>query len=203
MNLKNYIQEHKNEFDDLETSASFDDVFKEQLQNRLHNPKKGKVFYLRYISVAASIAILLSAVLWVYSENVELKKKQEIIADLTDDSTGKRLQAVYNFNDEFQKEDEQIIKVLTKTLLTDKNSNVRIATIDALLKFPQNELVREAFIEALKVEKEPLVQIKLIKSVSVLRDKRAQQPLENIIKNDETFEIVKNNATLAMANLKQ
>ena len=204
MSLKKYIQEHRVEFDDQRMSAQADEIFENILHQRLHQKQKNaKIIYLRYLSVAASIVVLLSVVFWVYKGNVELKKKQEIIADLTNDSTGKRLEAVYNFNDDFQKEDQQIIKILTNTLLTDKNSNVRIATIDALLKFPQNKLVRKTFLKALKTEKEPLVQIKLINSVSVLRDKRAQKPLENIIKNEETFEIVKNNATMAMANLKQ
>ena len=120
-----------------------------------------------------------------------------------DNSTGTRLEAVYEFDEDYKNEDEEIIKVLIKNLLTDSSQNVKIATIDALLKFPQNEEIRKSVIKALAIEKDPLVQIKLIKSVDVLRDKRAQKPLEKIINNQKTFPIVKNNATLAMANLKQ
>ena len=92
---------------------------------------------------------------------------------------------------------------MLKILHTDSNANVKIATIDALLKFPSNDKVRTNLISALEKEKTPLVQIKIIKSLSTLRENRAQETLEEIIKNKETFPIVKSNATLAMNQLKQ
>ena len=203
MDLKDYIQEHKSEFDDQKISSRADKAFKEELKIKLHKPSRTKVVYVRYISIAASFLIALSTIFWLYQENQDLKKKKQILADLTDGSTGTRLEAVYEFNDGYKNEDAQIIKVLIKTLLTDKNSNVKIATVDALLKFPKNEEIRKGLIKALGEEKLPLVQIKLINSLSILREQRAQKPLEDIINNEETFPIVKNNATLAMSNIKQ
>ena len=122
---------------------------------------------------------------------------------MEDTSTGKRLEAVYEFSDEFKKEDQKIIDVLIDKLLNDKNANVKIAIVDALLEFPRNEKVRKSMIEALSKETQPNVQIKLIKALSILRDERAKEPLKEIIQNENTFDIVKNNATLAMANLKK
>lgn len=201
MDLKKHIQQYKQDFDLLEVSSKMEAVFAKRLQQELHQPKKRRLLFLRYVAVAASITVFLFVGSNLYKQNIQLKQKQQILADLGNDSTGKRLEAVYNFNDEFAKEDSQIIDVLINTVLNDKNANVRIATIDALLKFPQNSKVRTAFIEAIKTETEPLVQIKLINSVTILRDKRAQEPLKEIINNNETFPIVKNNAALAMANL--
>lgn len=205
MKLKEYIQDHKAEFDNEKMSSSADQAFEKALKARLHNTssKKGKLVYLRYMSIAASFVILFSTALWFYLENQQLKKKELLLANLMDNSTGTRLEAVYEFNDAFKKEDNQIIRLLIKTLLEDENGNVKIATIDALMKFPQNEEIRKALIKALGQEKLPLVQIKLINSLSTLREQRAQKPLEDIINNEETFPIVKNNATLAMSNLKQ
>jgi len=205
MNLKEYIQDHKAEFDNEKMSSSADQAFEKALKARLHNTssKIGKLVYLRYMSIAASFVILFSTALWFYLENQQLKKKELLLANLMDNSTGTRLEAVYEFNDAFKKEDNQIIRLLIKTLLEDENGNVKIATIDALMKFPQNEEIRKALIKALGQEKLPLVQIKLINSLSTLREQRAQKPLEDIINNEETFPIVKNNATLAMSNLKQ
>lgn len=205
MKLKEYIQDHKAEFDNEKMSSSADQAFEKALKARLHNTssKKAKLVSLRYMSIAASFVILFSTALWFYLENQQLKKKELLLANLMDNSTGTRLGAVYEFNDAFKKEDSQIINVLIKTLLEDENGNVKIATIDALMKFPQNEEIRKGFLKALKEEKLPLVQIKLINSLSTLREQRAQKPLEDIINNKETFPIVKNNATLAMSNLKQ
>lgn len=202
MNLKEHIQAHKETFDDQQMSSKADDLFKYRLQKELHQPKKGKLMYLKYLSVAASIAILFTIGFLVYEPDSQNDKKQ-LLANLQDASTGTRLEAVYEFDDAYQKEDQEIIKVLIKTLLEDKSNNVKIATIDALLKFPQNEEIRKSFVKAIGQEKEPLVQIKLINSLSILREQRAKKPLEKIINNKETFPIVKNNASLAMANLKE
>ncbi|MEQ6122753.1 HEAT repeat domain-containing protein [Pseudotenacibaculum sp. MALMAid0570] len=203
MNLKDYIQDHKAEFEDQKVSSLVDEKFEQKLKKTLHQPKRGKVVYLKYFSIAASLVLIVSTVFWLQDKIYSDQKRTEILADLEDESTGVRLEAVYEFSDVYQKEDKNIIKVLIKTLLTDKNANVKIATIDALLKFPQNQEIRESLIEALSKEKQPLVQIKLINSLSILREQRAKEPLEEIIKNEKTFEIVKSNASMAMANLKQ
>ena len=75
--------------------------------------------------------------------------------------------------------------------------------IDALLKFPDNPLVRDHIIEALANEKEPLVQLKLIKSVTILREQRAKASLQKIIENNESLPLVKGNASVTLAMLNQ
>ena len=202
MNLKEHIQQHKKEFDSEQMSASSEVLFKEKLQKELHQPKKQKVVYLRFVSVAASIALVFSIFFWNQNSD-EAPNTSEVLSFLTDDSAGKRLEGVYKFDDEFKNEDSKIIDALLKILHDDANANVKIATIEALIKFPSNEKVRTNLIAALGKEKTPLVQIKLIKSLSFLRENRAQKSLEEIINNKETFPIVKNNASLAMNQLKQ
>ena len=204
MSLKKYIQEHKSEFDDQVVSSKADAAFLAELNKRHGKQTRGKVIYLRYLSVAACFALVMAAALWFQNTgNKNSEGKRQLMANLIDDSTGTRLEAVYEFEEEYKKEDEQIIDTLTKILLTDKNANVKIAVIDALLKFPKNEKIRKCFIEAMENETQPLVQIKLINTVSVLREYRAKKTLEKIIDNKETFTIVKNNATMAMNKLKQ
>lgn len=200
MNLKEYIQENKNALDSNQMSQESDSLFEAKLKEEFSTPKKGRIVYLKYVSIAACLALVITT-FWIVQENK--KQKEQLLANLNADSTGVRLEAVYEFNDTYKREDEQIIKVLIKTLLNDTNANVKIATIDALLKFPQNEEIRQSFIKAIEKETKPLVQIKLINSLSILREKRAQKPLEKIINDKKTFPIVKDNATLAMANLKQ
>ncbi|WP_347174501.1 HEAT repeat domain-containing protein [Polaribacter uvawellassae] len=202
MNLKEHIQQHKNEFDSEKMSAASEVLFKKKLQAELHQPKKPKVVYLRFIAVAASIVLVLSIFFWNQNSN-ELTKTSEVLAFLNNESAGKRLEGVYKFEDEFKKEDSKIINTLIKILHNDANANVKIATIDALLKFPSNDNVRTNLITALEKEKTPLVQIKIIKSLSFLREHRAQKTLEEIINNEEIFPIVKSNATLAINQLKQ
>lgn len=202
MKLEKFIKENKSAFDDQKIEASFDDKFAEALKKELHEKtKKSKLVYLNILAVAACFAIVFTVLFNQFDFATDVKQ-QQILANLDDDSAGKRLEAVYNFNDEYQKEDKKIIASLLKLLKTDENTNVKIASIDALLKFPQNEKIRLNLIEALENETDPLVQIKLIKSMSFLRENRAKKPLKKIINNSQTFPIVKANADLAMAEIK-
>ena len=202
MNLKEHIQQYKNEFDSEKMSASAEVLFKMRLQKEMHTTNKSKVLYLRFVAVAASIIMVFSVFFW-NNNSDQTSKTREVLSYLSDDSAGKRLEGVYKFEDEFVEEDSKIIDALLKILHEDKNANVKIATIDALLKFPSNDNVRTNLIIALEKEETALVQIKLIKSLSFLRENRAQKTLEEIINNNKTFPIVKSNATLAMNQLKQ
>ncbi len=203
MSLKKTIQNRRKEFDNQEMSTQSDAVFAKRLKSELHAPTKGKVLYLKYLSVAASLGILISLGVWAVNSSKIQQDKKQLVANLTNTSAGARLEGIYHFDDEYKKEDRQIIEVLINILHKDSNVNVKIATIDALLKFPQNELIRTNLIKALGNEKTPLVQIKLIKSLSILRENRAQKPLKKLIESKETLPIVVNNATLAMAEISQ
>ena len=202
MSLKNYIQDHKNELEDKKMSKDADLKFEKMLKTEMHRPKKQKVFNMRILAYAASVALLILGAVYVNDISVS-QQKTVLVENLADNSAGTRLESVYKFNDEYEKEDQQIIAVLIDILHNDSNVNVKIATIDVLLKYPENNTIRENILLALEKEKEPMVQIKLIKSISVLRETRAQIHLENLIENNETLPIVKNNAQLAMSTIKQ
>ena len=58
--------------------------------------------------------------------------------------------------------DEEVIEVLVKTLNEDPNSNVRMASLDALSKFYAQPNVKKALLESMKFQKDPVVQIALI-----------------------------------------
>lgn len=198
MNLEKFIKENKEAFDDENLSKNFDQRFENKLKAELHQPrKKSKLAYLKAISVAACLVIVFT--LFFNQNAIESNVQQtKILANLENSSVGKRLEGVYAFSDDYKKEDQRIITSLLKLLHKDENTNVKIATIEALLKFPQNEKIRLNLIEALEKEEDPLVQIKLIKTLSFLRENRAKKPLKEIINNNQTFPIVKANADLAM-----
>lgn len=203
MKLKDYLQQNIEILDNEKMSEKADISFEKLLQNKLHQPKKQKVVYIRFIAVAASITIVFLLGFWYNNQQNNNFKQQELLASLKADSAGKRLEGIYAFNDEYKKEDARIINRLIEIIHKDENANVKIATIDALLQFPSNEKIRKNLIAALENENKPLVQIKLIKALSILRENRAKKPLEKIINDEQTYPIVKNNATLAMVEIKK
>lgn len=203
MKLKEFIQEHKADFSNEKISKKADVSFEKLLQKELHQPKKQRIIYLKYISIAACFAIVFSIGYWFVKQENNTSAQNLLLASLDDVSAGKRLEGVYAFNDDYKKEDDRIITRLIEIIHKDENANVKIATVDALLQFPSNENIRKNLIKALENEDKPLVQIKLIKALSILRENRAQKPLEKIINNEQTYPIVKNNASLAMVEIKK
>ncbi|MEP0265379.1 HEAT repeat domain-containing protein [Dokdonia sp.] len=208
MSVEEFIKKHKKAFDDQEMPANAPLDFETRLKNELHASNRFKrIKMIRYISMAASLIILMSLG-YLYNEN---KKEQTEIRDnlvlaLGEDQTNStRLEAIYEIENQYenQKEDEKILNAFFKILKEDSDSNSKIAVIDALLKFPNNQTVRNNLINALENEKEPLVQLKLIKSVSILREKRAKEPLKKIIENKESLPLVKGNASASLAMLNQ
>ena len=97
MNLKEHIQQHKNEFDSEEMSTKSEVLFKEKLQKELHSAKKSKVVYLRFISVAASVVFVFSVIFWNQDSKVSLETA-EVLNYLEDASAGKRLEGVYRLS---------------------------------------------------------------------------------------------------------
>ena len=99
MKLKEYLQENKEAFQNEKMSNKSNLVFEKLLKEKLHQPKKQKVVYLKYFSVAASIAILISTFLWLNNSEEFSEDKKVLLANLEADSAGKRLEGVYTFND--------------------------------------------------------------------------------------------------------
>ncbi|NER14369.1 hypothetical protein GWK08_13025 [Leptobacterium flavescens] len=203
MSLEKYIRDHKNAFDDKKMPSEATPVFEQMLKKELHPEKKKKKFPVKYLAMAAGFALLVSLGFF-YNQKLEREKQQRdyMLTAMSDETASGRLQAVYEYEDAYKKEDDRLLKKLIELLHKDDNINVKIAAIDALIKFPNNEEVRLELIKALETEKEPLVQLKLIKTLTILREERAKEPLKQIIEDKQTFPVVKGNATLAMNKLK-
>ncbi|MEM9050797.1 MAG: HEAT repeat domain-containing protein [Bacteroidota bacterium] len=206
MNIEKYIREHKSELDDKRMPDYRDREFEDLLKSELHNSgqsiRRKRIWAL---SIAASIVVVIAiGAVFTMDRMEELETRDQLVMALGEDQTNStRLQAIYEIEDlsKRQKEDEKILEAFFKILKDDSDSNSKIAVIDALLAFPENEAVRENIIEALANEKEPLVQLKLIKSVTILRDRRAKEPLQEIINDTETLPVVKGNANASLAML--
>ncbi len=90
--------------------------------------------------------------------------------------------------------DINVIRNLIHLMNTDENDNVRLAAITALSRFGHISEVRDELLSALKKQKEPMIQIKLIDVMVNLEEKRALKPFRQIINNEENTKLVKNYA---------
>lgn len=207
MSLEKFIRDHTEGFNDKSMPENATTDFENLLKNELHRPNKvRKIHRLKYIGVAASVVLLLTVGYLYYSHIEQLEIRDNLVIALDEsDTNSSRLETIYAIEEEFQnkKEDEKILAAFFKILKEDSDANSKIAVIDALLKFPDNASVRTNLIDALGTEKEPIVQLKLIKSVAVLREQRAKVPLQKIMEDKETLPLVKGNASALLAMLNQ
>ncbi len=126
--------------------------------------------------------------------------KEMMMASLQEESASQRMKGV-NVSYGLQHADDEVLAVLIKTLNTDPNANVRLASANALNQFSENKTVRDALIKALENEKEPVVQITLINIIVELGDKNAVGSLQKLVDDATTLETVKDEAHMGLFKL--
>ncbi|MDN5201777.1 HEAT repeat domain-containing protein [Fulvivirgaceae bacterium BMA10] len=192
----------------------------DELEKALEEPNdsKVKVIGLRLttpLQIAAAVALLIIgglAGIWFMKSNTEdaelaiIRKEMEVTKQLVmaslknQSSASQRIEAV-NASYELSQFDDEITDALINTMNHDENTNVRIAAIEALSKFSNEEKVRKALIASLGVQKNPLVQITLINLMVQMKEDRAVKELENLVKDSETIQTVKDEAQMGIIKL--
>jgi HEAT repeat protein len=92
------------------------------------------------------------------------------------------------------KADEEIVRVLFKTLHSDPNTNVRLAALEALYKFQHDTSIRKGLIDALSKQSDPMVQIRLIQLMVDMKEKTVVDDLQKMIDDAGTMKAVKDEA---------
>jgi hypothetical protein len=123
-------------------------------------------------------------------EEVKEMKEAMLLNLLNEESASDRIRAV-GYADEINNPDPKIIHALINTLNEDKNLNVRLAAINSLAKFSGNPIVVDSLIASLSKQKEPLLQIVLIKILTDQKQTKAIEPIKAILSNKQTLQPVK------------
>lgn len=98
--------------------------------------------------------------------------------------------------------DRDIIDVLSNTLNSDPNTNVRLAALDALGKFRRESYVKSKLVESLKKQNDPMVQIALIDMLTVMRERKIVDQLDKIVNDAKTMDAVKDHAYTSLFTLR-
>ena len=160
---------------------------------------------INLLKIAASVLLLIGAFLagryqskeysnqeiaLLTEERLEFKQTA-MLSLMENESASKRIQGV-NFIDGFTNPDEAILKALIDRMLHDKNTNVRLTAVEALNNFTSSETVKNAFLEALKKEKDPSIQINIIETLVDIQEKKAIAPMRRLLEQEETQPFIKN-----------
>jgi hypothetical protein len=115
-------------------------------------------------------------------------------------SASERIQVMRQITD-LPEADEELIQILVNTLNFDDNVNVRLAACQALYHFGQTPRVREAFIQSLRVQTDPNVQVALIDVLIALQEKRALREMQRLTQDSTVLEIVRLRAQQGVGKL--
>ncbi|TDI91928.1 MAG: zf-HC2 domain-containing protein [Caldithrix sp.] len=120
---------------------------------------------------------------------------------LQNQSSSERLRGV-SYSYRVAQPEATTLETLLNTLDYDSNLNVRLATIDALSIFYDEEVVRAGLIESLTRQTSPLTQIALIELFVERQEKQAVSALKLLMNNEMFNQTVRRRAGKAIKQLK-
>ena len=123
-----------------------------------------------------------------------------VLSTLNNESASSRIKAV-NYTTELSTYDDGIVQALIETLNNDKNANVRLAAMQALAQFSDEQQVREALVASLKIQDKPVVQIALINLLVRIKEQNAIEPLRQIIRDEKIIKVVRDEANYGLLKL--
>lgn len=166
------------------------------------------------LKIAASVALLIGV--YFFGKQQQVNTSNIEIAQLTDESlafkqtamlslmgnksASKRIQGV-NFIEEFKEPDEAIVSALVDRMLHDENTNVRRTAVEVLSEFTASENVKNSFIKALKIEKDPGIQIAIIQVLGKIQEKKAAASMQYLLEQEDTQPYVKDELESVLPNL--
>lgn len=194
----------------LEPSGKLKVAFERALQSEIAAQTKTKTVFFSPVvyRIAAGFVLLMAGLgigYWINKDQVqerelaELKEQVEtnrrlMMAMLDNQQSASQRMVGVSVANELEQADDEIVKVLVKTMNEDANSNVRLAALEALGKFSNEAQVRESLIQSLSVQKDPVVQIALIQLLVTMKEKGVVKQLEQMTKDARTMKAVKDEA---------
>jgi hypothetical protein len=202
----------------IEPSAKLRTGFEQLLKEEQAQLKKGKVIFFQpaLYRVAAAVALVViggGIGFWISNQNRQAEElaamrremeatKQALMLMLDNQQSASQrvLGATVAYN-EIEKADDEVVNALINAMNEDPNTNVRMAALEALGKFHTQPHVRKALIASLSTQKDPMVQIALIRLMVEMKEKGITKELERISTDEETLEAVKDEAHAGLLRL--
>lgn len=118
------------------------------------------------------------------SNEVSEMRKVMMLSLMDAQSPSERLKAV-NISTDISAADDRVISALLKTLNNDPNVNVRLASIEALLRHADNPRAREGLVKAISKQKSPQIQVALADAMLALQETDSINELRRLLKQNE------------------
>jgi anti-sigma factor RsiW len=121
---------------------------------------------------------------------VQEMKQAVMVSLLGNPSASERMRAV-SYTDGISQVNRQVAEALLTTLNNDPNVNVRLVTLEALVKFARDPLVREGLIQSIAQQDSPLMQSAIADVMVKLQEKRSVQSFQELLNKKDINEMVR------------
>jgi len=158
--------------------------------------KKGPILMWRKWAGVAAIFVCLFGFwkMYEYNQNVEntlADVSLQMKALMDQQSSTARIKAIrVNYDPNATSVDDKMIQVLIDVLNNDPSSNVRLAAVETLANYMDQNIVREALIKRLAEEGDGGVKLSIITGLSQQQDENFKSTLENIVNDDSQEKFV-------------
>jgi anti-sigma factor RsiW len=182
--------------------------FEQMLREEEIQLKKGRVVFFQpsLFRVAAAVAFVVigGAMAFIIArqnqQSHELKQTLMAMLENQQSASQRVLGATVAYND-IVRADDEIVNALVNAMNEDPNTNVRMAALEALGKFHNQPHVRKALVAALATQKDPMVQIALIRLMVEMKETEITKELERISTDEESLQAVKDEAQAGILRL--
>jgi len=222
--LKQYAEplRHADNMRQVDTLGSFDVFAKINFEEETAGPSKPAPNRFQWpLRIAAGVLLLLTGFgagyYWNIDEaptnqqagrqNQQVQKMRAALVDQQNDyriSAGKRLSAVnlsQRASRKNEKLDKRITDILSYTMNNDNSVNVRMAATEALFKFRHEASIKQALINGLSEQTDPLMQITLIDMLVKMKAKGSIPEMQKLLVESSTRKIVRKRLQVGIAQL--
>ena len=124
------------------------------------------------------------------SSQVAEMKQVMMLTLLQDPSASQRIRAV-SYTEDIGEVSSKVIEALFTTLNGDPNVNVRLVTLEALVKYSEMSKVREGLVQSLSIQESPLLQSAIADVMVRIQEKRSVQTMRKLLQQKELNDMVK------------
>lgn len=135
------------------------------------------------------------------SSEIQSMKEMMMLTLIEQPKAQERIRAV-NLAAELPSADERVINALVTTLNNDENVNVRLASLESLVRYVNQPEVRQALVDALKMQDSPLLLVAIADVLVQIQEKSSVETMEQL-KEDTDDELIKDVLEQSIQTLKQ
>jgi anti-sigma factor RsiW len=190
--------------------ASLRQSFEEALHEEQHPGKQVWIQPWTWRLAAGVVLAALSVVIWQWDsqrrELAAMRKQMEetrqlMLAQLANTQSASTRLMGASVAYELPQADDEIVRVLTKAMNTDDNTNVRLAALEALARFYRDTSVRTQLIQSLETQTDPVVQIELIRLLVQMKEESVAPSLRKMTEDETIMKAVKDEAHRGLLRL--